>query len=805
MQMPDLPSIDRVVPDGYAVMGPDRSWSADATQPNSGGGLSLADALGVLRRHVLLILTVSAATLAGTAFLLSREVAHYQAGALVRLRDHAAALAGALATTKQPTGGGGPRSDPLAAEIMVLQGPGVAAKVVDRAGLRLFSPAEGRVPAGVRDVEVSLAADASLPIALRFTPGGVVARAAGHEVRALYGSPVVLAGVRFTVAERPAVDEASWQVLPRESMVGLVRAGLQAQPREGLAVMDVFYSSPDPELATRVVNLAVEAYQEVNAETAREQAARRRQFLAEQLRENDSLFMVAQAALSEFRSRAKAYSTREKFAAQQQKLLEVEARRQELDSERRLYQAMLGQAGGRRGAGMDSSLLAVAALPGVGADGMVARRYQQLVGYTALRDSLLTIYTARNTEVQRVDTLVAATEVALQEAVRSYLSSLNTRIAALDELRNRNAGTLEGLFATESGETRLVQQVEILRSVGDQLRGEYQRARIAEAVETGQVEIVSRAPGAIPVESNRAQKYMLGLLLGLMLGSGGAFLLEARNTSIRRRDDLRQVLHVPQLAIIPPMTERPRGLLKRRSGHAEPAGGAAVATVLDAVTAEFANSPGAEAYRTLRNNLLCADVSGTLKTLVVTSATAQEGKTTTVARLGTVLAQQGKRVLLVSCDFRRPGLEALLKVPREPGLTDVLLQRTSPMEAIRDTGVEGVSILPCGSPLHLSFELLSGQRLTTALEWLAESYDLIIIDSPPLLGASEAAILAARADAVLLVVRAGQTPREALQLAAEQLNLVGARVIGSVLNDPDAELGGVKKYYGYYAAYTAQS
>jgi capsular exopolysaccharide synthesis family protein len=185
-----------------------------------------------------------------------------------------------------------------------------------------------------------------------------------------------------------------------------------------------------------------------------------------------------------------------------------------------------------------------------------------------------------------------------------------------------------------------------------------------------------------------------------------------------------------------------------------------------------------------------------MQTLVVTSASPSEGKTTTASNLAVAFAQQGMRVLLLDCDLRRARLHRIFGVSREPGLTEFVLGFSDEEAVTRATSVPGLYVIPSGKLPPNPAELLGGESMRRALTALTEGYDLIIVDTPPLLAAADAAILATLSDGVLLVLRAGSTENAAAQQSMQQLGAVGARVIGAVLNDPDAQ---VPKYGAYYS------
>jgi Mrp family chromosome partitioning ATPase len=345
---------------------------------------------------------------------------------------------------------------------------------------------------------------------------------------------------------------------------------------------------------------------------------------------------------------------------------------------------------------------------------------------------------------------------------------------------------------------------------------------MAEEVEAGDLDIVDLAgtPYA-PIWATAGLKLGLGLLLGLLLGIGGAFLLEALNTSIRKPEDLEGALHIPGLAVIPRLTSSSspvpkRGLL-RPGKRTELESKRANASALGTVTQPF--SIGVEAFRMLRTSLVWCEQGDNMKTLVVTSAAPGEGKTLTSANLSVTFAYDGLRVLLVDCDVRRPRLHGLFQVPRSPGLMELLTPSFNGNDAqsltfnpsagrtdsgrpvtdvIRPTNVRGLSLLTCGALPTNPSGLLSGVRMRVLLQELAKSFDLVILDTPPVLATADAGILGSLADGVLLVVRAGQTDRVAAKRAHQQLVNVGARVVGTVLNDPGGE---VSQYGDYYYPY----
>jgi tyrosine-protein kinase Etk/Wzc len=411
-----------------------------------------------------------------------------------------------------------------------------------------------------------------------------------------------------------------------------------------------------------------------------------------------------------------------------------------------------------------------------------------------------------------LDTLIASAERKVIGAVRANMSVIDARIAALDQRKATVAAGIENLPQAEATEATLYAQVTTYSRQVDRLRDELQSAEISEAAEVGQVEIVDLAMAdGVPIGTGRRPKVVFALVLGLVMGTIVAYVLENYRPVIRRRDELEEALSLPNLALVPQIRRAEDGrhglrnparfLLHRvrankgLNGLAATNGGA---SRTDLVTLSDTRSSGAEAYRTLRTNLLFSAAVRSVSRIVITSPGPEEGKSTTAANLAIAFAQQGERVLLIDCDLRRARIHKIFDETNLPGLTTILVTGENLANAIRQTRVPGLNILPSGPLPPNPAELLGSAQMTALLDRLSENYDLLILDTPPLLAASDAAIVSRIVDGAVVVVRAGSTERSALQTAVQQLGTVGARVLGTVLNDPDAEVPKYARYYGYY-------
>jgi non-specific protein-tyrosine kinase len=208
------------------------------------------------------------------------------------------------------------------------------------------------------------------------------------------------------------------------------------------------------------------------------------------------------------------------------------------------------------------------------------------------------------------------------------------------------------------------------------------------------------------------------------------------------------------------------------------------------ITLTDPRSPVSEAYRTLRTNLSFYSLDNPIRTLVVTSPAAGEGKSTTVANLAVTMAQSGRRTILVDCDLRRPSLHTLFNLSSEPGLTNMVLDETE--APLQKTGVENLWLLASGPKPPNPADLLGTQKVDKVIEQLIAQADIVLFDAPPVIAVTDAAVLGAKVDGVLLVIQAGKTRRDHAERAKELLEKAKVRLVGATLtNAPkDSSFGG---------------
>jgi capsular exopolysaccharide synthesis family protein len=204
------------------------------------------------------------------------------------------------------------------------------------------------------------------------------------------------------------------------------------------------------------------------------------------------------------------------------------------------------------------------------------------------------------------------------------------------------------------------------------------------------------------------------------------------------------------------------------------------------VTLTDPRSPAAEAFRSLRTNLMFSSLERPLTTLLVTSTAADEGKSTTLANLAVTLAQGGRKTIIVDCDMRRPHQHEIFGVPLEPGLSNMMLnnQERPPLVA---TSLEGLSLLPAGTPPANPADLLGSRQMESIIANLKSRADIVLFDAPPVMAVTDAALLASKLDGALLVVSAGQTRRDHALQAKALLERIHVHIVGSVLTNASVD------------------
>lgn len=222
--------------------------------------------------------------------------------------------------------------------------------------------------------------------------------------------------------------------------------------------------------------------------------------------------------------------------------------------------------------------------------------------------------------------------------------------------------------------------------------------------------------------------------------------------------------------------------------------------MIELITQKHPKSPVSEAYRTIRTNVQFSAINKDLKTIVITSATANEGKSTTISNLGVVMAQAGQKVVIMDCDFRNPTQHKIFALPNK-GLSNCIAMNKSVMEIIQHTDMEGLDVLTSGPVAPNPSEILSSKRMDEVLEVLGREYDYVLIDTPPILPVTDAAVMAAKVDGVIMLTAWERISPEVAREAKNRLMQAGANIIGAILNRVKVMSRSNAYGYGYYYYY----
>jgi len=783
------------------------------------GVFDVRELLFVLRRNVWMIALLAIAAGSLTYWVISQQQTQYIAKALIRLHSPTDESLSAADNQDQPHAGAtADGADPMLSHLLVLTGRRLAGAVVDREGLRLFDP-ELRAPwAGGADVAVTLPPAQGDVIQLAYDASGVTAREGNQTAHAGYGQQVQLAYVHFIVRGPPRVATHQLVVIPRESAVDWVQGATNAIIVPGTDAVSVSVASPTPGLSVRVANTLLLEFRKSDLDQARASWKRQGEFLDRALQQASDKLRTEQAGLASEQIATGSHDPAQQSDAQSVSAMVAGQRLEQLTAEQGVRDSLLRQMDASRDPAHSSALRALLALPDIAGDPAVLDAFHTRGSLETQRVGMVAAgRPATYPDVVRIQELIDSLDRSIVGAVRTRVHAPSPELAALRAAQSHAQVNAARLASAEPDLTQRGQRVASLQADAGRLRERLQYVLLREAAEGGSVEIVDPAVRALAPRSRKPMEMGLGLAAGALLGVALALLQHSLGTGLHGREELEQALHIPGLVVVPPLPHvvRWRHLLDSRNvargARRTPARGRRLdgqnrvgVHGPELVTIGDGTNPAAGAYRALRTRLLFSPQRGVrLRTLLVTSASPGEGKTTTAANLAITLAQQGMRVLLVDSDLRQPGLHTLFGLRNDTGLTDVLLDHCAFDDAVQATGVDGLSFLGSGR-IKLGTigpsELLGGKRFPLFLADREEKFDIVVLDSPPVTRAPDASILAARAEGTLIVLRAGSTSRSLARDALVQLVAVGATVVGAVLNDPDARAPAYHVYSRQYGA-----
>jgi succinoglycan biosynthesis transport protein ExoP len=590
------------------------------------------------------------------------------------------------------------------------------------------------------------------------------------------------------------------------AMLGAFKGSLRVLLEPNTRVIDLHFRSSNKELAARVVNTLAATYIEQNFKTRFESTMQASDWLSRQLVDLQMKVETSQEKLVQYQKAHQILGVDEKQNITTAKLDELnkeltaaESERMQKESVFRLAEsgdtesaaAVSGSAGQSKSSENTSLLL----------EKLQEQKADLRIQIAQLSTQLGPSYpkvAQLNNQLQEVDAQIQGEMKKVGNRLRGdYLAALrreNMLRGALEE-QKRQANKLNESAIEYS---LLKRDFETNRTLYEGLLQKLKEAGVTAGLRSNNIRQVdvARTPDG-PAEPNIPRNLAFGLVLGLSSGIGLAFLLEGVDNTVRTPEQAQAISGLPSLGMIPlgsksysEMAARPR---------------LAVATSkepVELITQSRPQSQMAESYRALRTSLLLTSSGAPPKTILITSALPQEGKTTTSINTAIVLAQKGTRVLLIDADLRRPSIHKTLGMGPRAGLSNVLTGGCAVQQAIsRSSLLPNLFILPAGTPPPNPAELLASTQMFETIQELREHYDHIVIDTPPTLSVTDAVVLATRADAVVLVIRSGQTTKPALRRSREILAQVNARVAGVLLNAVNLDSPDYYYYYEYQGKY----
>lgn len=419
-------------------------------------------------------------------------------------------------------------------------------------------------------------------------------------------------------------------------------------------------------------------------------------------------------------------------------------------------------------------------------DNLIKSLYPQ---YLEIQRSLDTLRSSglgsNHPDVQATQNQIAAMKRQLDEGVVTLRETLKTKLAmATDSLKGveamkeetRAEAITRGLAGQDYVDAK--RELESSQSLLDSMK--LKKIGVETTLKMTQESIVIHEDPQIsqsPVSPNVTMNLVLGAVVGLIFGVGIAFFLEYLDTSVKSLEDVERYLQVPVLAVIP----KDVGVLHKQSGM----------------------SPDAEAYRILRTNIEFNRKNPEDNAITVVSGGAGEGKSTTLVNLAYICAQGGYTTLMIDADLRRPRLHTFFDINNSVGLTNYLTTELMLEDVILQTPVDNLYFMPSGILPADAAGILNSRRMSELIQDVKQRFDLVLVDSPPILGVSDASVLASEVDLTMIVVQHRKLPRNMLLRVKQAVENVGGNVIGVVLNNVDVRSDSQYQYYTSYYTYYA--
>ncbi|MFZ0144077.1 MAG: polysaccharide biosynthesis tyrosine autokinase [Candidatus Sulfotelmatobacter sp.] len=626
----------------------------------------------------------------------------------------------------------------------------------------------------------------------------------GLDRRPEFGGKVAPSSSALDLAPDPLQTDPS----RTSALLGNFRGNLKVTLAPNTKIIEVHYTSPDKQLAANVVNKLMEDYTENNFKSRFESTMQAEDWLKNQLVDLQMKVESSQQKLVQYQKEHEILGIDEKQNITTAKLDELnksltaaESERMDKESVYRLVQS--GDA--------DTVASAVTALDAAGAGTQSA---SSLLESLRSKEADLKIQAAQlntqfgpsypklaqlNSQLKEVDAQILLETKKVAAKVRGQYMAAVQRENLLHDALEKQKQEENKLNESAIDYSILKRDLDSYRQLYEGLMEKMKEAGVSAGLKSNNFRIVdvARVPTG-PIEPNIPRNLAFAFILGLTSGVGLAFLQEGLDNTVRTSEQAQMISGLPPLGMIPlPAKTAREGANPKRLVIATSSKEA-----VEMVAQARPHSQMAESYRALRTSLLLTNLGAPPKVIMVTSALPQEGKTTTSMNTALVLAQKGVRVLLIDADLRRPSIHKILGWGPRSGLSNVLTGSATLKQTIQPSFLPNLSILPAGTPPPNPAELLASANMRDVLEELRGQYDHIVVDTPPTLSVTDAVVLSPRADAIILVIRSGQTTKQALRRSRDILTQVNAKVSGVLLNAVDLSSPDYYYYYEYKSKYS---
>jgi polysaccharide biosynthesis transport protein len=583
----------------------------------------------------------------------------------------------------------------------------------------------------------------------------------------------------------------------RPPELGEFLGSLSAKRVPSTRLMDVSFESTDPQLAARTVNAHIASYIEQNFRSKYEATTQASTWLTDQLTELKIKVQRAEDARIAYERQNQIWTLDDKQNITSQRLADINRQLTEAQSERMRKESLYEFA---KSGNLD-------VVPQVQSNAVLADLMKKHGDASSQYSEYLSQYGPNFPKVQRLQAQIKDLDQAIEREKKNILSALESNYKEArqretllnQELDQRKAETNQ--MAGKLVEYNILKrEAEANKTLYDGLMTKLKETAISQGLRSSNIRVIDAAMiPSTPSRPAKTRNVVLAFLIGLVGGIGLALMREYLDNTVKTPDDIERLTRLPSLAVVPQFVgsngdAKKRGLLKSfdANGHDKR---------IKLVAQDLPKSQMSEAFRALRTSILLSQADHPPQVILVTSALPREGKTTAAANLAVTLAQLGDSTVLVDADLRKPGIGRLLNLGngKHAGLSSYLAGVSSlDQVTLPHPAIPNLAAIPTGPLPPNPADLLSSQKLADAVAELRTKYKFIVIDSPPVMAVTDAVILSVQADGVLIVVRSGETAKEAFTRTRDLLNSVKCRIIGVVLNAVDSSAPDYYYSYRYY-------